>query len=101
MGVDLICISGGKHMRGPQCSGILAGRKDLIRAALLNSSPHEDALGRPMKVGREEMIGVWLAAEKYSTLDFDAFNRQRVDHADYFIRELKKSPGLDVGSPPG
>ncbi len=57
MGVDLICISGGKHMRGPQCSGILAGRKDLIRAALLNASPREDALGRPMKVGREEMIG--------------------------------------------
>src|SRR6185295_15557934 len=36
MGVDLICVSGGKHMRGPQCSGILAGRKDLIDAARLN-----------------------------------------------------------------
>ena len=96
MGVDLICISGGKHMRGPQCSGILAGRKDLIRAALLNSSPHEDALGRPMKVGREEMIGVWLAAEKYSKLDFDLFNRQCVEQAEYLIRELKKIPGLDL-----
>jgi len=100
MGVDLICISGGKHMRGPQCSGILAGRKDLIRAALLNSSPHEDALGRPMKVGREEMIGVWLAAEKYSKLDFDLFNRQCVEQAEYVIRELKKIPGLDLGYTP-
>ena len=100
MGVDLICISGGKHMRGPQCSGILAGRKDLIRAALLNSSPHEDALGRPMKVGREEMIGVWLAAEKYSKLDFDLFNRQCVEQAEYLIRELKKIPGLDLGYTP-
>jgi len=71
--VDLICISGGKHMRGPQCSGILAGRKDLIRAALLNSSPHEDALGRPMKVGREEMIGVWLAVEKFLEARFRRF----------------------------
>jgi D-glucosaminate-6-phosphate ammonia-lyase len=100
IGVDLICISGGKHMRGPQCSGILAGRKDLIRAALLNSSPHEDALGRPMKVGREEMIGVWLAAEKYSKLDFDAFNRQCVEQAEYLIRELRKIPGLDLGYTP-
>ncbi len=100
MGVDLICISGGKHMRGPQCSGILAGRKDLIRSALLNSSPHEDALGRPMKVGREEMIGVWLAAEKYSKLDFDAFNRQCVEQCEYLIRELKKTPGLDLGYTP-
>jgi uncharacterized pyridoxal phosphate-dependent enzyme len=100
IGVDLICISGGKHMRGPQCSGILAGRKDLIRAALLNSSPHEDALGRPMKVGREEMIGVWLAAEKYSKLDFDAFNRQCVEQAEYLIREMKKIPGLDLGYTP-
>ncbi len=100
MGVDLICISGGKHMRGPQCSGILAGRKELIRAALLNSSPHEDALGRPMKVGREEMIGVWLAAERYSKLDFDLFNRQCVEQAEYLIRELKKIPGLDLGYTP-
>lgn len=76
LGVDLVCISGGKHMRGPQCSGILAGRKDLIHAARLNASPNEDAFGRPMKVGREEMIGVWQAAEKYSRLDFDALNRQ-------------------------
>jgi L-seryl-tRNA(Ser) seleniumtransferase len=63
LGTDLICTSGGKHMRGPQCSGILAGRKDLVRAARLNSSPHSDSLGRPLKVGREEMVGVYLAAE--------------------------------------
>jgi L-seryl-tRNA(Ser) seleniumtransferase len=49
LGVDLIAISGGKHMRAPQCSGILAGRKDLIHAAGLNSSPNSDSLGRPMK----------------------------------------------------
>ena len=92
MGVDLICISGGKHMRGPQCSGILAGRKDLIRAALVNSSPHEDALGRPMKVGREEMIGVWLAAEKYSKLDFEALDRQCVEQSELLDSRAEENP---------
>ena len=100
MGVDLICISGGKHMRGPQCSGILAGRRDLIKAALLNSSPNEDALGRPMKVGREEMIGVWLAAEKYSKLDFAAIDRQNVEQAEYAVRELKKIRGVEISLAP-
>lgn len=100
LGVDLICISGGKHMRGPQCSGILAGRRDLIHAALLNSSPNEDALGRPMKVGREEMIGVWLAAEKYSKLDFDAIDRQNVAQAEYAVREFNKIRGLEISLAP-
>jgi L-seryl-tRNA(Ser) seleniumtransferase len=100
MGVDLICISGGKHMRGPQCSGILAGRKDLIAAALLNSSPYEDAIGRPMKVGREEMIGVWLAAEKYSKLDTNVLKRQYIEQADYLTRELKKVQGIELSYTP-
>jgi L-seryl-tRNA(Ser) seleniumtransferase len=97
---DLICLSGGKHMRGPQCSGILAGREDLIRAARLNSSPHPDSLGRPLKVGREEIVGVWLAAEKYSRLDFPALDRQHASEADYLANELKKVPGLQVSFAP-
>ncbi len=96
LGTDLICISGGKHMRGPQCSGILAGRRDLIRAARLNSNPHSDSLGRPFKVGREEMIGVWLAAEKYAKLDFAALEHQCFGQAEYLMRELKKIPGIDA-----
>ena len=99
-GVDLICISGGKHMRGPQCSGILAGRKDLVQAALMNSSPNEDTFGRPMKVGSEEMIGVWLAAEKYSKLDFAALDRQYFEQTEYLVRELKKISGLQVSYAP-
>ncbi len=100
MGTDLICISGGKHMRGPQCSGILAGRKDLIRAARQNSNPHSDSLGRPLKVGREEMIGVWLAAEKYAKLDFPALEQQSFAQAEYLTRELKKIPKLEVSYEP-
>lgn len=99
-GVDLICISGGKHMRGPQCSGILAGRKDLIRAAWLNSSPHSDSLGRPMKVGREEMVGAWLAAERYARLDFEAIDRQAAQQADYLIAQLSRLAGVKAERTP-
>ncbi len=55
MGIDMYCFSGGKGLRGPQCSGLLLGRKDLIEAALLNCSPREGAVCRPMKVGKEEI----------------------------------------------
>jgi len=97
---DLIAMSGGKHMRGPQCSGILAGRKDLVRAARLNSSPHPDSLGRPLKVGREEMVGILLAAEKYSKLDFAALDRQCAAQASYLSDQLKKIPGMQVSYAP-
>jgi uncharacterized pyridoxal phosphate-dependent enzyme len=97
---DLICLSGGKHMRGPQCSGILAGRKDLVRAARLNSSPHPDSLGRPLKVGREEMVGILLAAEKYARLDFAALDRQHENQANYLAAELEKIPGMQVSHAP-
>ena len=99
-GADLIATSGGKHLRGPQCSGILAGRRDLIRAARLNSNPHSDSLGRPLKAGREEMIGLWLAAEKYAKLDFAAIDRQCQAQAEYLAREIKKIPGLEVSFAP-
>lgn len=95
-GTDLIAVSGGKHMRGPQSSGILAGRRDLIRAAWLNSSPHSDSNGRPFKVGREEMVSLWMAAEKYSKLDFAALDRQCEEQAQYLARELKKLPTMEV-----
>jgi L-seryl-tRNA(Ser) seleniumtransferase len=97
---DMIALSGGKHMRGPQCSGILAGRRDLVRAARLNASPHPDAVGRPLKVGREEMVGILLAAEKYSRLDFAAIDRQCATQADYLATELKKIPGMQVSFAP-
>ena len=100
MKTDLIAMSGGKHMRGPQCSGILAGRKELIAAARLNSSPHPDSAGRPLKVGREEMVGVCLACEKYARLDFAAIDRECQAHAEYLAAELKKIPGVEVSFAP-
>ncbi|MGH9675245.1 MAG: hypothetical protein ACRD44_18900, partial [Bryobacteraceae bacterium] len=67
-----------------------------IRAALLNSNPNADSLGRPMKAGREEIVGCWLACEKYATLDFDAIDRASERQAAYLIEQLKKIRGLQV-----
>src|SRR5437773_4014489 len=69
---DLFCVSGGKGLFGPQCSGVLFGRKPLIEAALRNGSPYEGAICRPMKVGKEEIIGVLAAFEWSSKRDYKA-----------------------------
>ena len=74
-GFDLVGFSGGKGLRGPQGSGLLLGRKDLIQAALLNNNPNEDAIGRPSKVGKEEMLGLLAALEEYLKRDHDADQR--------------------------
>src|SRR5262245_13242929 len=76
MGIDLFCFSGGKGLRGPQCSGLLLGRKDLIEAALAQCSPWEGAVCRAMKVGKEEIVGVLAAVETWTRLDLGALNKQ-------------------------
>src|SRR5215472_6237118 len=69
MKLDLYTFSGGKGLRGPQCSGVLLGRKDLIDAALLNSCPFEGSVCRAMKVGKEEVIGCLTAIETWLKTD--------------------------------
>jgi uncharacterized pyridoxal phosphate-dependent enzyme len=76
MGYDLIAFSGGKAMRGPQCAGLLLGRKDLVAYALLNNSPHEDTIGRSQKVGKEEIVGMVKALECYLNDDHEALNKE-------------------------
>ena len=100
IGTDLICISGGKHISAPQCSGVLAGRKDLIHAAWLNSNPHSDSSGRAMKVGREEMVALWMAVENYSKLDFAAIDRDSNAQAAWLESRLGKIRGLQLGRAP-
>jgi L-seryl-tRNA(Ser) seleniumtransferase len=76
MGIDLYTFSGGKGLCGPQCSGVLLGRKDLIEAALLNTNPYEGAVCRAMKVGKEEVIGCLTAIETWLKLDSAALYRE-------------------------
>jgi uncharacterized pyridoxal phosphate-dependent enzyme len=96
MGYDLITISGGKAMRGPQCAGLLIGRKDLVAYALLNNSPHEDTLGRSQKVGKEEILGMVKALELYLREDHDALSREWQGRLDRISIELTKIPGVST-----
>lgn len=68
---DLVCISGGKALKGPQSAGILMGRKDLIAAARLNAPPRGGNIGRGMKVNKEEILGMYVALEKYINTDHE------------------------------
>jgi D-glucosaminate-6-phosphate ammonia-lyase len=71
MGADLVIYSGGKGIRGPQDSGFLAGRADLIAGARANGNPHA-AIGRGMKVSKEAMVGLWVALDLFMRRDHEA-----------------------------
>jgi L-seryl-tRNA(Ser) seleniumtransferase len=70
-GAHMVAYSGGKCLRGPQCAGLLLGPKDLVKAAWLHSAPHH-AFGRPMKVGKEEIMGMLAAVEAWTKRDYKA-----------------------------
>jgi uncharacterized pyridoxal phosphate-dependent enzyme len=71
MGFDLVCISGGKAIRGPQSAGMLMGKKDLIAAARLSMPPRGSTIGRGMKINKEEVLGMYVALEHYLNYDHD------------------------------
>jgi uncharacterized pyridoxal phosphate-dependent enzyme len=90
-GFDLVAFSGGKGLRGPQCSGLLLGRKDLIDVGRQAISPHA-GIGRGMKVGKEEIVGLVAAVERYLKLDLEAEARSldaKVAHLVEAIRGVK------------
>ena len=70
-GVDAVAYSGGKCLRGPQASGLILGKRALLQAAFLNGAPHH-ALCRPMKAGKEEVMGLLAAVEQWAKRDHDA-----------------------------
>lgn len=94
MGYDLIAFSGGKAIRGPQCAGLLVGKKDLVSFALLNNSPHEDTIGRSQKVGKEEIVGMVKAIECYLKEDHDALNKEWQRRLETVSAEITKLPGV-------
>jgi uncharacterized pyridoxal phosphate-dependent enzyme len=96
MGYDLVTFSGGKAMRGPQCAGLLIGRKELVANALLNNCPHEDTIGRSQKVGKEEIIGMVKALEVYLKEDHDALAQEWQARLEGISRELTKITGVST-----
>lgn len=89
LGADLVIFSGGKTLRGPQSSGFIVGKKELVRACRLHAGPASDAVGRPMKVGREEMAGLLAAIERYLKLDHAAIRNRHEQAVEVFRRELE------------
>jgi L-seryl-tRNA(Ser) seleniumtransferase len=92
-GFDLVIFSGGKALRGPQSSGLLLGRKDLIEAALPGMSPF-GGIGRGMKVGKEELCGLLAAVERYLKVDHEAELRELEDRVASIRTALKGISGV-------
>ena len=93
-GVDLYTVSGGKGLSGPQCTGVLLGRKDLIDAAMANSAPWEGAVCRAMKVGKEEIMGVLAAVEYWSKADLNALNKVWQARVERVAKLVETVPGV-------
>ena len=93
LGFDLTCFSGGKGLKGPYSAGLLLGRKDLIAAARRNAAPHDDTIGRGMKVSKEELLGMMAAVEVSLRHDLEAEIREKRAWLDQFDEELRTIPG--------
>lgn len=103
MGCDLFTVSGGKGLCGPQSSGVLLGRKDLIEAALLNTNPWEGAVCRPMKVGKEEIMGCLAAVEAWYRMDLAALDKEwngRVERLQKLVQTVH-GVSTSIATPPG
>jgi L-seryl-tRNA(Ser) seleniumtransferase len=95
-GADMVSFSGGKGIRGPQSSGILAGRADLIEAAYLNSAPNSAGVGRSAKVCKEEIAGIVTALEMFVDTDFGAVEAGWRAKCAFTASKLSDIPGLRV-----
>jgi L-seryl-tRNA(Ser) seleniumtransferase len=94
MGFDLVTFSGGKGIRGPQSSGLLLGRKDLIEAARLNAPPNGNTVGRGMKVNKEEMLGLLVALELFLEKDHARERREYDKRAEAIRAAAVSVPGV-------
>src|SRR5271157_4972510 len=96
MGFDLVTFSGGKGIRGPQCTGLLLGRKDLIEFALKNNSPYSNTIGRGMKVGKEEIIGLVAAVDWLLSQDEEAMQAGFRKRAERIANQMKGIPTVET-----
>ena len=93
MGADAAIFSGGKDLRGPQSSGLVLGKQWLIDACARNGPPNH-SIGRPMKVGKEEMLGLLAAVERYLALDHEGRASQMDEIVTGWCNELNKLDGV-------
>jgi L-seryl-tRNA(Ser) seleniumtransferase len=96
MGFDLVTFSGGKGLRGPQCTGLLLGRKDLIQAAKLNNSPNSNSVGRGMKVAKEEIVGLVAAVDWFLAQDDARMEADFRERAERIARQLQSLPTVQT-----
>ncbi len=94
-GATLVGYSGGKCIRGPQCAGLLLGRKDLIKAAWVHSAPHH-GYGRTMKVGKEEAMGMLMAVEMWVKRDHQAEYAQWMAWMDHIAKRMSSIDGVSA-----
>jgi len=94
-GADLVTFSGGKFIRGPQGTGLLFGRKDLIEAAAANGPPNH-SIGRPQKVTREEMVGLYTALKLFMEQDDGALMVSYQASIEPAYEILQALDGVDV-----
>ena len=95
LGADIAIFSGGKGLRGPQSSGLVLGRRDIVAACRVNGSPNH-SLGRPMKVGKEETLGVLAAVEWSLAQDEEAVLAGYEETVQRWIAGLRDLPGVTV-----
>ena len=95
MGADLALFSGGKGLQGPQSSGLIVGKKSLIEAIAFNGPPHP-FIGRGMKVGKEELVGLLAAVEWYLNQDHSEVQQSYEDQVTYYAEVFKDIQGVTV-----
>jgi uncharacterized pyridoxal phosphate-dependent enzyme len=102
MGFSFVALSGGKAIRGPQSTGILMGKKDIIAGARLNDSPNGVTIGRGMKVNKEEMLGMYAALDAYINKDHDKEWKMWEDNIGYINDAVKNIKGVttEISVPP-
>lgn len=94
MGYDLVCFSGGKGIRGPQNAGLLLGKKQLTDLAVANNNPNSDAVGRGMKVAKEQIVGMVAAIDWLLEQSDEANEAEYMRRVDIIKAQVKDVPTM-------